>query len=117
MRQLHNLIAVTDIVLDGCTDADGLPVARSSKLVSHIMNSLLYGAFTVEDQQMYQYLYQLSQKERIFVEPSAASGFAGLKAVLEHYDKNHFNLLDANHIVCATDGIMVHMEYIYRYVY
>lgn len=48
---------------------------------------------------MYQYLYQLSQKERIFVEPSAASGFAGLKAVLEHADKNHFNLSDANHIV------------------
>src|SRR5690606_26698904 len=68
---------VYDLGLDNKTDADGLAVAEASELVAAVMEPLLSGAFTVEDDTMYRHVHALASSEGIRIEPSAAAGFSG----------------------------------------
>ena len=108
---LHDKIAVHDIGLDGKTIADGLAVSRASKFVGRLMSNLIDGFFTVSDSDMEQLVGKLYNRENIFVEPSATSGFPGY-ALIQLQDEylNRFSseaMKNSTHILWATGGGMV----------
>ena len=120
MTGLHDGICVQDIGLTGRTVADGLAVGRPSKLVGRIVGPILDGLFTVSDSRMERLVPELWERERIFVEPSAAAGFPG--CVLTQGDGEYAAgfgeeaLKNAVHIVWATGGGMVPEEERRRYL-
>ncbi|SHI79626.1 D-serine ammonia-lyase [Lutispora thermophila] len=115
MTGLHDKISVQDIGLDNITEADGLAVGRPSGFVGKIMEAILSGIFTIEDNKLYKYLSMLADSENIFIEPSAAAGFDGPAWLMsspegkEYIDSMnlHSKMDNACHIVWATGGSMV----------
>lgn len=109
---LKNEIAVSDIGLDGRTEADGLAVGRASVLVSDVMETLLDGCYTIEDKRLYPFLSRLADTENIFIEPSSCASFPGPSLVAADTkwleakglaDK----MKNASHILWATGGSML----------
>ena len=112
---LHDQISVNDVGLDGKTAADGLAVSRPSKLVGNVMETLLDGCFTINDDKLYPFLAALADAEDLFIEPSACASFTGPKHVLSaegYLIKNNLKdkLKNASHILWATGGSMVPEE-------
>lgn len=111
MTELNDKIAVTDIGLDGKTAADGLAVSRPSRLVGKIMKTLLDGAYTVEDDELYRLLKMVYDSEGLTIEPSGCAGFPGIVKMLaqnEYVDQfTETQLKNATHLVWATGGSMV----------
>ena len=110
---LKNEIAVSDIGLDGKTDADGLAVGRSSVLVSDVMKTLLDGCYTIQDEKLYPFLTDLADSEGIFIEPSACATFTGPSQAaadstyLQRHGLTAEKMSAATHIIWATGGSMV----------
>lgn len=112
---LHDEISVGDVGLDGKTAADGLAVGRPSRLVGSIMETLLDGCYTIEDEKLYPYLAKLADSEDLWIEPSACASFTGPGHVLSaegYLIKNNLKdkLKNATHILWATGGSMVPEE-------
>ena len=116
MTGLNDGISVTDIGLDGKTAADGLAVSRPSRLVGRLMKTLIDGAFTVEDDEMYRLLRLVMDTEGLTIEPSGCAGFPGPShvlgdaAYLEEKGLTAQQLKNAVHLVWATGGNMVPEE-------
>ena len=109
---LKNEIAVSDIGLDGKTEADGLAVGRASVLVSDVMKTLLDGCYTIQDEKLYPFLAQLADTEGIFIEPSSCASFPGPSQVAADEEWLAARGLigkmeNATHILWATGGSMV----------
>ncbi|ERL55660.1 D-serine ammonia-lyase [Psychrobacter aquaticus] len=118
---LHDSVSVQDFGIDNKTCADGLAVGRPSAFVGHVMEPLLSGIYTVEDENLYRLLALMHDSEGIDLEPSALAGVPGIskvitegKAYLERYGLTD-KLDQAVHIVWATGGNMVPSEEHLRY--
>lgn len=110
VTELHDKVSVQDFGIDNITEADGLAVGRPSGFVGKLLQELISGVYTVEDQHLYKLLSLLVDIENIYLEPSAVAGFPGM-IKLEN-DKTAFE--HPTHIVWATGGNMlpdsVHQE-------
>lgn len=119
---LHDETSVQDFGIDNVTAADGLAVGRPSGFVGRAMQYLLDGYYTIEDDEMYRLLAKLADEERIFIEPSAATGVAGIYRVLKNEDyRKRMNLTDAKmknavHLAWITGGSMVPEQEMAAYV-
>ena len=105
MTKLNHRISVQDIGLDGLTAADGLAVSRPSRIAGKIMRTLLLGSVTFNDDDLFTYVSELIDTQKLTVEPSAAAGFTAIKPLMAAFPQ----LAGPNvtHIVWATGGEMM----------
>lgn len=113
----HRDISVFDIGLSGLTAADGLAVARPSGFVGKVMDKILSGVFTIDDEYLFEYMKDLYSSENIFIEPSAASSFQGVgklygdekfqSYITENIKTKQENI---NHVLWSTGGSLVPMS-------
>lgn len=101
--------------LNNQTEADGLAVPRASELAADVVRGFLGGVFTVTDETLFRHLHLLHESEGLNIEPSAAAGFSGPRALLKSSAGQDYlqrqNLLphlpNATHIVWTTGGLFV----------
>lgn len=111
--KLYSKISVSDIGLSGFTHADGLAVPRPSSFVGEMMKNVLSGIFTVNDTNLYEYLWELKSSENIFIEPSACAAFNGSATISncregkEYIKKCSVSEDSITHIAWATGGELV----------
>lgn len=106
---------VYDYDLHNRTEADGLAVPQASRLASATMREVLGGIFTVEDEQLMRFVYQLEQAEGLRVEPSATAGLAGPSMLRGTPDGRRYlqdwrledHLAQSTHLVWTTGGLFV----------
>ncbi|MBE5782136.1 MAG: D-serine ammonia-lyase [Clostridiales bacterium] len=112
----HNEISLEDMGIDSHTAADGLAVSRASGFVGRLMAPFIAGCYTLTDERMFRMLAQLSDTEKIDLEPSALAGMYG-PVLMETSDAfSAFRELEnATHLVWATGGSMVPIEEMKKY--
>ncbi len=111
----NDKLSVQDFGIDNITDADGLAVGKPSALICKVMERLIGGIYTVEDNELYKLLAMLKDEEGIKVEPSAASSLLGplwlegSSEGREYIDANGLAgvMKNAVHISWATGGLLV----------
>lgn len=74
---LHDKVSVQDFGLDNRTEADGLAVGRPSKLAGRMIEHLIAGVLTVNDERLALWTKALYDTEGLFIEPSAAASLIG----------------------------------------
>jgi len=111
-------VSVYDIGLRNATEADGLAVAVASRLVGPFALALVSGCYTVEDDDLFRFVYVLDDAEGIRVEPSAAAGMAGpVRLLAEPTGQAYLAevgldrcMPQANHVIWTTGGLFVPSE-------
>lgn len=121
---LNGDICVQDFGIDGKTEADGLAVGRPSGFVGKVMEPIISGIFTMNDNKLFDYMRDLNDSEGIKIEPSACSAFEGPIKLFEYEESRKYleenNLLDIkeniNHFAWATGGKLVPDEIMEKYL-
>ena len=108
---LHEGISVRDLGLDVRTAADGLAVGRPSGFVGRVMEHLIDGACTVDDDELFRFLTLVARTEGLRLEPSGLAGFPAAVRVAMHGAAGAPGSSEqATHLVWATGGGMVPPE-------
>lgn len=105
-------VSVQDFGLDNRTEADGLAVGRPSSFATEISDELVSGVYTIEDDDLFQLLAMLVDREDMYVEPSATAGLLGPGNVTNsnYMQENHINPKHVTHISWSTGGALVPEE-------
>lgn len=119
----HEKVCVQDFGIDNITAADGLAVGRPSGFVGKIIEKMLSGEYTVDDNKLYEMLVLLADSEGIHIEPSATSSIVGIMSLLTTEEGLRYvrrngiegKLLNSTHIAWATGGSMVPEEEMKKY--
>ena len=123
MTGFHDKISVEDFGIDNKTEADGLAVGRPSSFVGKIMDKILSGIFTIEDNKLYKFLKALAIEENIYLEPSALAGFLGPVLISGKEGEDYlrkYNIFEnkdnITHICWATGGSLVPENIMEEYI-
>ncbi|SEH83556.1 D-serine ammonia-lyase [Halobacillus karajensis] len=109
----HEDISVQHIGLDNKTEADGLAVGRPSALAGRLVENMVNGIYTINDENLYKLLALLHESEGISLEPSALAGMYGPAFLDIHQQLDRIygsRLSNATHLVWATGGSLVPKE-------
>lgn len=115
LRGIEAECSVYDIGLRNATEADGLAVAVASRFVRPFAATLASGCFTVQDEDLFRFIYLLDETEGLRAEPSAVAGFAGPMRLAANeqgrrYVEQHGlgeHMENANHILWSTGGLFM----------
>lgn len=110
--------SVYDLGLSGLTEADGLAVPRASLLATSIAKTLIDGMITVDDDALFHLLALADQTEGLKLEPSAAAGIIGPRALFgtargrRYLAADHLDcrLSKTTHLVWTTGGKLLPAE-------
>ncbi len=118
LTKMHDGISVRDFGIDNITDADGLAVGRASRFVAEIIENIVAGVYTIQDNELFRLLAMLKKYENIYMEPSALASVLGPVMLFNTREgrkfmenQQLFSKMDkAVHIVWGTGGSMVPEE-------
>ena len=89
-----------------------------SEFVADVMKPMLSGVFTVDDDDLFRWLWKAQTTQAIRLEPSATAGFAGPEFIVNSnqgraYQEAHGlsnKLAQATHVIWTTGGAFVPEE-------
>lgn len=120
--QLANLdrpnISIYDVGQQNRTEADGLAVPVASQLAIKEMRPRLSGIVVISEDNLLRDLYVLKEQDDIRIEPSAAAGLSGPRAIFntaagaEYIERHQLapHMARANHIIWSTGGSLMPQE-------
>jgi len=117
-------VSVYDIGLTNTTAADGLAVGTASALAGTMIQSLVSGSYTVRDEDLFRWVYDLFSCENIKIEPSAAAGCQGPLFLCKEKDASVYLkkhgldavIKQAQHIIWTTGGSLVPEEEFEKFI-
>lgn len=124
MSGSEELVSVYDVGLTNKTEADGMAVARMSAFVAEVMKPLISGIFTVDDDDLFRWLWLAQTTQGIRLEPSATAGFAGPDFIINSYQGKAYidrqglssKLREATHVIWTTGGAFVPQEQFWTFM-